>query len=111
MYVNLHPVHPLPVLSSELSSEKLIFNVLCNGELVGRARCCDFLEALQELTGQKGTVDLVVHALHGHSPEVVAELYEVLKVRKDYFWVHNVFLFAPVTGCFAMRYLFVARLL
>ena len=68
-----------------------IIQVLCNGELVGSARCCDFLEALQELTGQKGTVDLVVHALHGHSPEIIGELYEVLKVREVYFWVHDFF--------------------
>ena len=95
-YINLHPVQPLPVLSPETEPEALTLAVLCDGEEVGTANAAAVIDALAGVADEQGVdFGLVVHALHGHSPEVVAELHSRLAPRWAWLWLHDYFGICP----------------
>lgn len=95
-YINLHPVRPLPVLSRETEPEALTLAVLCDGEEVGTATADAVIAALESVACNQGVdFGLVVHALHGHSPEVIAELHTRLKPRWAWLWLHDYFGICP----------------
>ena len=95
-YINLHPVRPRPVLSPETEAEALSLTVLCDGEEVGTATAAAVIAALAGVACDHGVdFGLVVHALHGHSPEVVAELHSRLAPRWAWLWLHDYFGICP----------------
>jgi len=96
-YINLHSAQQLPVLSRETELEALTLAVVCDGELLGAASAEEILSALTHLGSEGIDFGLVVHALHGHSPEVVAELYERLSPQWAWLWLHDFFVICPGT--------------
>ena len=96
-YINLHPVRPLPVLSPETEPEALTLAVPRRRR---RRRHCHrglaVIAALAGVAGDQGVdFGLVVHALHGHSPEVIAELHSRLAPRWAWLWLHDYFGICP----------------
>jgi hypothetical protein len=96
-YLNLHPAQRLPVLSRETEPEALTLAVVCDGETLGSATADVILAALGHLGSEGVDFGLVVHALHGHSPEVIADLYERLEPRWAWLWLHDFYLVCPST--------------
>jgi hypothetical protein len=96
-YLNLHPAQLLPVLSRETEPEALALALVCDGETLGIATADAVLGALAHLGSEGVDFGLVVHALHGHSPEVIAELYERLEPRWAWLWLHDFFVVCPST--------------
>ncbi len=96
-YLNLHPAQQLPVLSRETEPEALALAVVCDGETLGAANADAISAALVQLGSEGIDFGLVVHALHGHSPEVIAELYDRIKPRWAWLWLHDFFVICPST--------------
>jgi hypothetical protein len=96
-YLNLHPAQQLPVLSRETTPEALTLALVCDGETLGIAGADAILGALAHLDSEGIDFGLVVHALHGHSPEVIAELYERLQPQWAWLWLHDFFVVCPST--------------
>ena len=89
VYLNLNPVPPLPALSPETDLDSLLFNVICNGDLLGVASARVCLDALAALQKRTGTIDLVVHTLLGHSLGFVRLLGESVVTGQCIYWVHD----------------------
>lgn len=94
-YVNLHPAQPLPILSPHQEAAAFPLMVLCDGERIGIASAQTVIDVLGELGAGGIDFGLVVHALHGHSPEVVAELHAVTAPRWAWLWLHDFFAICP----------------
>jgi glycosyltransferase involved in cell wall biosynthesis len=97
-HLNLHPAQRLHVLSRETEPEAMGLAVVCDGEALGIATADAVLRALADLGSEGIDFGLVVHALHGHSPEVIAELYERLEPRWAWLWLHDFFVICPSTN-------------
>lgn len=95
-YINLHPAVPLPILSGETQPEALDLCVLCDGERVGSASASAVLAAFSNIRSDLGIdFGLVIHALHGHSPEVIVQLHHHLAPRWAWLWLHDYFGICP----------------
>jgi hypothetical protein len=94
-YLNLHPAHPLLSLSAAAKPQSLALAVTCNGVPCGSASAADVIEVLVHLRARFESCDLVVHALHGHSPEVLEELYRRVAPERCLWWVHDFFAVCP----------------
>jgi hypothetical protein len=94
-YLNLHPAQQLPVLSRETELAEMMLAVVCDGDTLGAASEDAILSALTHLGSEGVDFGLVVHALHGHSPEAIAELYERLQPRWAWLWLHDFFVICP----------------
>ncbi len=96
-YLNLHPAQQLPVLSRETEAGALTLAVVCDGEPLGAASADAVLAALTQLGSEGVDFGFVIHALHGHSPEVMADLYERVKPQWAWLWLHDFFVVCPST--------------
>jgi hypothetical protein len=96
-YLNLRPAQQLPVLARETRPEAMALGVACDGELLGAATADAVLAALTELGSDGIDFGLVVHALHGHSPEVIAQLYDRVHPQWAWLWLHDFFVICPST--------------
>jgi hypothetical protein len=94
-YVHVFPHQPLPVLAAETNPEGFLLTLVCDGECVGTADASDVIAVLRDLAADVSVEAIVVHALHGHSPEVVAEMYRAAKPRTAWFWIHDYFSLCP----------------
>jgi hypothetical protein len=94
-YLNLHPAQPLPVLSPETEPKAIALSIVCDGETLGAATADAIFAALGHLGSEGVDFGLVVHALHGHSPEVIAELHDRLKPQWAWLWLHDFFVICP----------------
>ncbi len=94
-YLNLHPAEPLHVLSRETEPEALTLALVGDGEMLGAATAETILAALTHLGSEGIDFGLVVHHLRGHSPEVIAHLYDRLNPRWAWLWLHDFFVICP----------------
>jgi len=94
VYLSFHPAQPLPILASSIGVNELVLNIVCNGELLGRARVEDIVSVLRRFAGRID-FSIVVHALHGHAPEAIARIAQVAGVHEAVFWVHDYFSICP----------------
>jgi hypothetical protein len=95
VYINLHPVMILPVLSRAERLEDLSLVMVCNGQTLGTAAARNCLDALQWLAGKAGRVDLVVHALLGHASGFVRTLAETAVNGECLYWLHDFLSICP----------------
>jgi len=93
-HINLHPLRPLPVLAPRDSTNSILLEIILDGAPVGTARAVDIAECIERFTSQVSFV-LVVHALHGHTPEAVMRLARAANVDKAFFWIHDYFSLCP----------------
>lgn len=95
LYLNLHPSQPLPVLARETKPDAFAFEAIANGQPIGTVNAHILVEALSNLLPPENSVQCAVHALHGHSPEVISWLLKKLNVNKTLFWIHDYFSACP----------------
>jgi len=93
LYLHLSPWQPLPVLAPPGNPARLAMRVLCDGLEIGNALGADVVSAVTVLARHFPSAGrhLVVHALHGHSPEHVAQIHDALQPARSLFWLHDYF--------------------
>ena len=95
VYLNFHPLLALPVLSRAENLGQLLLTMVCNGESVGVASASTCLDVLAGLAGQADRIDLVIHALLGHSLDFVSQLAEIVVNGQCIYWVHDYLSICP----------------
>jgi len=90
-YIHLAPFQALPVLSaSSISSGQSEFlHLSINGKYKGVVEGNTLITAVDKT--ELATVTPIIHALHGHSPELLINLFSSFKVEESIFWVHDFF--------------------
>lgn len=93
LYLHLSPWQALPCLHGGNQPMSVALRLLCNGEEVGYTLGSDIQKVVDELRDDliELPAHLVVHALHGHAPEVVSALHKALRPTGSYFWLHDFF--------------------
>ncbi len=89
LYLNLHPTQPLPVLSTVTDIDSFYFQVIANGELIGTMSAASMLEAIERLQPKGKQAACIIHALHGHSPEIIAKIVDNIGIKKSIYWMHD----------------------
>jgi len=95
VYLNLHPQIVMPVLSRVDDLDQLMLVMTCNGENLGIASASTCLDVLHSVRGLAERIDLVVHALLGHSPEFIRLLAETVVNGKNIYWIHDYLSICP----------------
>lgn len=94
-YLQLSPPVFSPVLDSG-SPNNCIYNIICNGTILGSGRHSDIIYALNQIKGiDKVRFDLVIHALHGHSTDAIINLHMAMRIQSSYFWTHDYYSLCP----------------
>lgn len=93
LYLHLSPWQALPCLHGSNQPMNVALRLLCNGTEVGYTLGSDMQHVIDELRDDliELPAHLVVHALHGHAPEVVSALHTALRPTSSYFWLHDFF--------------------
>lgn len=93
LYLHLSPWQALPCLHGVNQPMNVALRLLCNGAEVGYTLGGDIQQVIDELRDDliELPAHLIVHALHGHAPEVVAALHKALRPSSSYFWLHDFF--------------------
>lgn len=86
-YLHLYPTQPSPTIAPLAEDYRL--NVNCDGRGLGTTNQAEAIQAIAALSAIASEVVVVVHALHGHSPEFVCRLAEALPGASYIFWVHD----------------------
>lgn len=94
-YLHLCPAEPLPMLSDISFVENFRLKLRLNGNFLGVTEAQTLIAGLQAWLPKDGPVELLVHHLLGHAPEVVAELAQALPVRRAKVWLHDFFTLCP----------------
>lgn len=97
LYLNIHPHQALPILSDGRTSVGFICSLIVNGQTVGATYASTLIELIEGLVAQGARCDGVIHAMLGHSPEVLIEIMAAARVSKGVFWVHDFFTACPGT--------------
>ncbi|WP_137222107.1 hypothetical protein [Shewanella sp. MEBiC00475] len=89
-YLHFAPFQPLPILSeyNGRTKDEFYLHISLNGEYVGVA---DAQKIKKGIKNSNSTFRIVLHALHGHSPEFIIELAKAIKVEKSILWIHDFF--------------------
>lgn len=85
-YLHLAPYQPLPTLAST-DEESLLVHISLNGVYLGIAD----LTTIEKLLPSNKNYTAILHALHGHSPELLKSLFNQINLSKCYLWVHDYF--------------------
>jgi len=93
LYLHLSPWQALPCLHSGNQPMNVAMRLLCNGAEVGYTLGTELQQVVDELRDDliELPAHLVVHALHGHAPEVVSALHKALRPTSSFFWLHDFF--------------------
>lgn len=94
VYLHLSPWQAAPTLFAGRDPGQVPLRILCDGEEVGYAIGRDVVGLVSALrAGPLAALPawLVVHALHGHAPEVVLQMHDALQPKNAYFWLHDYF--------------------
>jgi hypothetical protein len=93
LYLHLSPWQGLPCLHTGSQPMNVALRLLCNGAEVGYTLGGDLQQVVDELRDDliELPAHLVVHALHGHAPEVVTALHKALRPSSSYYWLHDFF--------------------
>ena len=94
-YLNLYPAQPLRSFRRQGAPDSWMLAVRCNGTACGTATEATVVQMLNRLVPRFERRDLVVHALMGHAPETVQEMYRTLVPRRALFWIHDFFALCP----------------
>jgi hypothetical protein len=92
-YLHASPASPLPMLAEPVSASTFRLCLRLNGEMVGAVLLQDLAKALATLRDER-RLELVLHHLMGHAPELVIQLAEAAGVRPTV-WLHDFFTICP----------------
>lgn len=87
-YIHLAPYQPLPFLNVHHATDDFFFEISLDGNYIGVAKHSTIHNVLSE---QDASFDLIIHALHGHSPSCLETLFNSLKIDKAFLWIHDYF--------------------
>jgi GT2 family glycosyltransferase len=93
-YLNLHPSQPLPRLAHVAETPDPTVNLVLNGTLIGQSPMSEVIKATKALVANGARIDVVVHHLLGHLPELVADLVQASR-NPCWFWLHDYFALCP----------------
>lgn len=85
-YLHLAPYQPLPTVSEISLPNDFFYNVTVNGSLLGTASHNVLIKALKKV---KGSFIPVIHAVHGHSIDLISELIQTVRRRSTFYWIHD----------------------
>lgn len=88
-YIHVSPSQPLPTLSDNLDIGSFFFNIRLDGVSLGAMSAADLIEALSQVNEHGPRVDVVVHHLMGHSPEIVSRICQSLAIERPVVWIHD----------------------
>lgn len=96
LYLHLSPWQPLPVLAGN-RTERIALRVICDGEELGSVLGNELVGVVGSLREEYGKLPawLAVHSMHGHAPELIADLHQALRPEDAYFWLHDYFTLCP----------------
>lgn len=93
-YLHVSPAAPLPVLADITSAAAFRVAVRLGGERLGIAVFADLVRAVADLRRRGLRVELIIHHLMGHVPEILLHLSEAAATR-PIVWVHDFFTLCP----------------
>ncbi|WP_428929786.1 hypothetical protein [Marinibacterium sp. SX1] len=96
VYVNLHPVQPLPRLAHAGADDDPLVTLVANGATLGIAPTSALIAATATLRPEAGRIDVVIHQMLGHLPERITEL--VTQATPDarcWLWLHDYLTICP----------------
>ncbi|GAP74589.1 glycosyl transferase family 2 [Pseudoalteromonas sp. SW0106-04] len=85
-YLHIAPYQPLPTLASTQEKQFLV-HISLNGTYLGVAD----LKTVESALPKDKHYTAILHALHGHSPELLKDLFALINLRKCYLWIHDYF--------------------
>ena len=97
-YLQAHPMVPVGTLLKEEDAQRYVLGLVLGGEAVGPCRAGDLQAALCTLGNliPALSIDLVVHALLGHSANFVAGLRQAVGISHACFWTHDFYSLCPM---------------
>ena len=95
LYLNIHPFCPSPILSPITSLGDFFFRLIANGQAAGVVSATELTDVLRSLNAKIENTDLVIHALLGHSPEILKKVFQSAGVSGGLFWLHDQFSICP----------------
>lgn len=91
-YIHLAPYQPLPVLSEvKVTEGDYLFHLSLNGQYVGVVDIDCLNNNFLLIRDKINRATPIIHALHGHSSELLASLFETLDVKNMVVWIHDYF--------------------
>ncbi len=94
-YLNVHPREPSPSLAESSNVEDFVFAVVANGRAIGEVTASSLIEEVKKRQTGDAETHCTIHALLGHSPEVIINLLHSLGAQTTLFWIHDYFALCP----------------
>lgn len=93
-YLHLSPAAPVnSIVPLSLRSE-FRFSIQLNGQHICSAPSGAVIAAVKEVSNCR-TVQVIVHHIMGHVPEIIGDIIEAGKCQKSIFWLHDFFSLCP----------------
>jgi hypothetical protein len=90
-YINIYPHQPLATLSNKNDPSQIIYQVTINGNKIGSVSGDNLISAIITYRKVESEINCIVHALHGHAPELIIELSKKRPFKRAIFWIHDYF--------------------
>lgn len=87
-YIHIAPYQPLPFLSDNQDTDRFYYEISIDGSYLGVVKHTVLYNILSIVSP---TFDIIIHALHGHSPFCIENLLSAIKIRKAFIWIHDYF--------------------
>jgi hypothetical protein len=96
-FLHLSPAVPvaLPMLADDVPAAATFLSARLNGDRLGLVRFGDLLETIEQLRLRARPMQVVVHHLGGHAPELVSRLVRISGPVRPIVWVHDFFTICP----------------
>jgi hypothetical protein len=94
-YLHVSPAQPLPTLAEISSLPDSRLKVRLDGDVLGIVTAQTLVTALEEWPTDGPAIELVVHHLLGHAPEVIAAIAHASRTRRPKVWLHDFFTLCP----------------
>ena len=95
IYLNLHPVQPLPRLAHLDSDGDPSVHLVLDGRHIGHAPISTVIAAMRKVAPQLSAVQSVIHHLMGHAPERIVDLIKATGADGCCLWLHDFFTLCP----------------
>jgi hypothetical protein len=95
VYLHFSPVQPLPMLAPATRWRDQLYSVRFNGIKAGIASATVIAQAILRAADNLDRALVVIHAMHGSSPEFVSSACRAMSRARKYYWVHDYFGISP----------------
>ena len=94
-YVFLYPWQPLPRLASQSENIDPIIGLLRDGQEIGFSKMSKLIQVTHELATSDAEINVVIHHLLGHSPEMITDLTNAAGGSSCVYWLHDFLTLCP----------------